>query len=208
MNRRGTVFAALVVCFTCLAASAYGAPGAKYVEGEQARLAYELKNARVISQGQTVSDDKGVLNYDYVIEADAVPADGPARTGPAAVFRAKLSSFGPSRNMPGQQAGTWYLQGVWTIRPTSSANSFRPFKEKRHESVSYRGMLDSTLKFDPFESSGYVSANIKVPTSLSGDGWLSGTGSFTGDSSFAGMLILDVNKPPQAKPVESKEVKP
>lgn len=151
-----------------------------------------------------MSDTSGVLTYDYVVEVDAIP-DGPTQTGNA-VFRVKLSSFKPARDLPGQKENMWYLQGVWTIEPASANTSG---SEKRHDLVHYRGMLNSALAYDPLQTpDGELTADIDIPTSLVDNGWLSASGSFSGDSSFRGSINLDIDKPAQARLTYGQEVKP
>ncbi|MDH4230570.1 MAG: hypothetical protein OEW04_00900 [Nitrospirota bacterium] len=163
---------------------------------------WQISNAQVVDPGKTMTNNKGTLTKGYIIEAaaDAVSPDAPIKKG---TLRITMSAFLPAKDMPGQKAGTWYVQGKWSI---TDENASETEKKARHSEGVVRGDLFATSNFNPCASQGALSARVLFPMSLNGRVWARGEGTFTGNEMFEGTIQMDAALWPDVAKI--KGVKP
>lgn len=158
---------------------------------------WELTNAVVVDPGKTMTTPQGVLTQNVTIKADAQ-----ATTGQTAVqigtFQIKLSVFSPAADMPGQQAGMFYVKGDWSItRKVATAAELKA----RHSPAVVKGFLSAALPFNPATAAGSVAAKVMLPMSLGGGHWMRGQGDFLGNEKFEGVMVINANVFPEAHAV-------
>ena len=175
-----------LLCFGAAAQAAQtGSPSGQAV--------WQLTRATVADQGKRVETAQGILIQGYVLEAQAgapAPARQPARANglSAAGFRVELTIFSPSKDMPGQKAGRWYLRGQWTLLPAGRAPEAR---QRRHTAYpALQGILLGECDSDPTSGAVPLTAQLKLPPKQSAGKWVRGMGTFSGDSLMNGTVAL------------------
>lgn len=182
LRRRDFVYAA-----AALAVTAWATPWAAAARPWSGAVAgWELAQARVISPGQVATTPQGtmVTGYTVIAEAGALAGD----MLPEGVFRIVVNVFSPSVDMPGQQAGLWYLTGQWSI---TDRNASVAAARARYSTAKVKGSLTAELPFNPVADLEYFSAVVKLPTSPAAGRWARGEGTFSGNSRFEGTLMLE-----------------
>ena len=155
---------------------------------------WELTKASVVDPGQTVQTKQGTLTTGYTIVAKAKAKDN--KLVPEGEFRLTLSSFSPKKDLPGQKAGRWYVQGTWTI----TKNNADPDTVKvRHNPDFMKGDLRTELTFDPTTSQENWTAAARLPMSLAAGQWARGEGTYTVNGQFEGDLFLDLGLWPEVQ---------
>ena len=175
-------FLILISALLALPADA-AAPGKKPPEPKSVKnVGWELHGARVVNPGQAQDTGSGVLITGYQVAAIAVPRGDHALF--AGTFAATLSLFKPSRNLPGQTAGKWYVAGNWTITHSGGGPKQRTWENP----MMARGSMTAELSFDPRTARGTVDALLQIPR-LSAAGWRAPVrGVFSGNEKFEGTL--------------------
>ncbi|NTU42708.1 MAG: hypothetical protein HGA78_06575 [Nitrospirales bacterium] len=153
---------------------------------ERGMFGWQISNARIISPGTTNRTEEGSLTTDYIVEATAVAkgSGAPVQTG---TFRATMSVFSPNHDMTGQKAGLWYLTGKWTI---SDAKADKKTLRIRHNRSVAKGMIKTSLSFNPVEQKGSFDAYANILMSPAGGRWTSAEGLFSGNERIEGQLLL------------------
>jgi len=162
---------------------------------------WQISKANVIDPGKTITTEKGTLTEGYVIEAvaDAISSDTPIKKG---TFRITVNAFLPAEDMPGQEAGNWYIQGNWSITDEKATEKE---KKARHSVGVVTGNLLATLNFNPCVSSGAVSAQVIFPMTPNGGVWARGEGTFIGNEKFEGSIVVDANVWPDVAKIKGVE---
>ncbi|NTW97065.1 MAG: hypothetical protein HGB28_00740 [Oscillochloris sp.] len=117
-------------------------------------------------------------------------------TGSASVkegtFDLIVSAFQPSHDMPGQQAGRWYIRGDWSI---TDAQAAPPVRGQRHRQGVMAGTLVSEVDENPFAAPQSVALPLHLPMTLTEAGWVQGKGTLTlADTGDSGSITLVVNR--------------
>ncbi len=165
---------------------AFASTFAHSVLGDQKRAddGWWLSGAKVIEEGQWLSSEQGLLLTGYKVEARAHNGAGlPFQQG---VFAIELSAFQPAQDMPGQQAGRWYVSGKWTITDASARGNWAA----RHDPQVIRGHVQWDTTLSPFSQQ--APENVQeIPLTLlveTPGGWSRSQGTFTGTMPFDGAL--------------------
>jgi hypothetical protein len=211
----------LAVIWSAAAATAgnAGGPPDEATPLREAVFGWDLSQGTLTSPGKANHSSLGQLTYDMVwtAEARAATAETPI---PRGTFTATLTCFRPDRDLPGQKAGNWYLQGAWTI----AAGGKAPAKAKsmarnrirgrtvstgdlnkgrlRHGPHVARGLLSAELPFEPFKEPGTLNAQLTLAPSPAGGAWRQGQGLFAGNTQFEGAIQLKVAIWPESLKVE------
>lgn len=147
---------------------------------------WELSGPTISGAARTETMDEGALVSGFTLSANAAAMDDslPFRDGR---FQATLSAFSPSRPMPGQKPGRWYIEGVWTITdPTASAAALKA----RHSSAIIRGRIKAELPFNPIGAGRPFDAVMLIPMSMNGGQWAQGKGTWSVDEHFGGTISI------------------
>ncbi len=151
------------------------------------QIGWKLTGARVVDPGKTTTSQEGILLQGFTIEAAARARAG--NTVPDGIFRIVLSAFNPQRDMPGQKAGVWHIQGQWTI---TSRTASLPEKTARYSPAVIKGRLQARLPFNPAAGTREMAASVSLPTAPTAGRWMrGGVGIYRGNSLFEGMLMLN-----------------
>jgi len=172
---------------------AVAAPVARVPAIGDAVLGWQLTQARVRKAGVTTTGPQGSLTAGYVVEATAraVNPTTPIQNG---TFEIELNAFSPSRDMPGQKAGVWYVQGDWRITKRGITHAEG---KARHSPSLVNGSLKVDLPFNPATGSGLLSAQVRLPRAPQGGHWASGSGTFSGNERFEGVMQIDAQVWPE-----------
>lgn len=171
-----------------------GAALAKKTPLTEDTLIWNLSQTKIIDPGQTVRTPEGALLTGYTLEAKAKSQGGVVPNG---VFRLSLTAFAPDRDMPGQTAGQWYVQGEWTL---VDARADQQSLKTRHNPFRVSGKIQAVLPFNPAAGEGGWSARAWLPMSIAAGQWArSGEGSLTFDAGLSGGLSLPVELWPEMK---------
>ncbi len=178
---------ALLILITSVAASATKAPIQNDV------VVWQLTKARVVDQGQVTTNEDGTLITGFIVEAKAKSRhDNLVKNG---TFRLELSLFQPRRDMPGQQAGRWYLQGEWIIDAKGNPAAVK----ERHKPGTARGFLMADLDFNPTTEPRNWTASAILPMSTTDSVWAKGEGVYSVSAAWEGDLFLQLKLWPQAE---------
>ncbi len=146
---------------------------------------WELSKARVVDPGRTYAMGEGTMTEGFVIEAKAKAKHN--NVVPEGRFQLTLSAFAPNRDMPGQKAGTWYVQGKWVI---TKAGADPNVLKARHNPAKVEGTVSAELGFNPTTSPDKWSGKARIPMSLAAGQWAKGEGALSLDGNFEGDLFL------------------
>lgn len=124
------------------------------------RVSWQLSNVRVASPGQVMEAKEGVMTRQYVLEAEARPAQGNGEV--KALFRLTMDVFSPNEDMPGQAKGQWYVQGRWTLEPDAQADANT---QSELLTSAIGGRAQAALPFDPTTQSSDWQASVQIPMS-------------------------------------------
>jgi hypothetical protein len=148
---------------------------------------WELDKLEVVSPGEVLDLEEGTFIRGYALQAKARAAGG--NLVPEGTFSATMDVFSPSRDMPGQTAGMWYVQGHWTItRKDAPVESTKA----RHSPDVVKGDLRAELQFNPIDAQVNWTALAGLPMSPAAGRWGRGQGSIGFDVRGTGSLSLDV----------------
>ncbi len=151
-----------------------------------------LTNARVVDPGKTMILPEGTLTSGFTIEAMAIArTNAPVSSGK---FLLTLSAFLPSKDMPGQKAGRWYVRGTWSI-----ANANAALGKARYRPGLVKGDLLAELTFNPATQLGAFSAQVRVPGGPINGTWSSGQGTLSLNNRFDGQLYLTLTYPTRSQ---------
>ncbi len=155
------VLLVLLVSASALAAS----PLIQRVPIVNETVIWQLTDVQVVNRGQTVATQEGILTTGYTVEATARSKEG--NLVPEGKFQLTLTAFSPHRDMPGQRAGRWYIQGDWVITDVN-ANENEEEAKARHSPAIVKGALLADLTFNPATEPGAFTAWSRLPMSLAG----------------------------------------
>lgn len=147
---------------------------------------WKISEARILDPGHQTMNDKGTMITGYTVEATAV-AEKDAAPIKQGRFRVTLTAFSPTREMPGQTPGTWYLRGTWTLSDVQA--SPEALKARYSPSV-LRGKIIAETDFNPASEQGYLEAKLLPLRQGRGYG-KKGGGTFSGNEKFEGQLTLN-----------------
>lgn len=154
---------------------------------------FELGKFRIVDPGVTIVTEQGTFIQNVKMVADAQAKTGklklPTTLLPSAQFTMTVSAFSPKKDMPGQQAGMWYIQGEWTLTKTGTTAEVADIRNNPNE---INGRIQATLKFNPFEGKRAWTAEAILPMSLAAGQWGRGEGSFTVSKNGQASLFLDL----------------
>lgn len=155
-------------------------------------LIWQISDPQVVDPGQTFETEAGTLTSGYIMEAAATAVEGDImRDG---VFRLTMSVFAPAKDLPGQEAGLWYVEGKWTL----TRKNANPVTVKvRHNPDLITGNMKAELTFDPLAAPQNWSALAWLPMSPAAGRWAKGDGSLSLNSQFEGDLFLAVELWPE-----------
>jgi len=177
----------LICMIALLLLAAWASPGALAARPAKAQpIGWKLQGLTVIDPGQTMMTGEGTLTTGYTLEAKA--SSGSKRMLTEGTFRLTLSAFQPIKDMPGQKAGLWHVQGKWSL---TRKNATAATLTARHNPDTIEGRLKAELPFNPAASQADWSALATLPMSLAAGQWAQGKGSLT-MTQGEGDLILDV----------------
>lgn len=175
----------------CPAAEAAGSKKAELIT--QSEIGWNITNARVVKVSPTVTSRYGVIVDEYVVSGDAtaLSAATPLQKGK---IRFMVNLFSPARDMPGQRAGLWYLQGTWTI----TADDADPELLKiRHNPYVIEGDIKAELANNPLDQpTAELEAKVYILNSMAAGRWTNGYGAYTGTSTFEGSITLNIDMHP------------
>jgi hypothetical protein len=192
--KRRTVYIVVAIAVALAAMLVATTSLAKRPPLTQEAVAWDLANVEVVDAGQVITLDEGVMTKGYTLVARARSTGG--NVVPEGQLVLKLDAFSPFADMPGQQAGLWYIRGDWSITrknaPPESANA-------RHSPDVVKGKIQAELGFNPAEEAGNWSALATLPMSTAAGRWGRGQGTFSLDGQGAGALILDATLWPASR---------
>lgn len=148
--------------------------------------AWTLSKARIVDPGEVLTLPEGSFLQGFVVEALARGA----KDAPHGTFQLTLSAFSPVRDMPGQKAGQWYVQGVWSIVRKGATPEMLKADPKKN--LVAEGMIQTELSFNPVGVPAKWSAEARAPMAWLAGQWARGQGSLSLDETFAGALYLDL----------------
>jgi hypothetical protein len=158
---------------------------------------WELRGVRVVSTGQTVAvpadpatgSPPGTLTTGYVLEGRARATKG--TLVPQGTFRLTLSAFSPARDARKQKAGTWYVEGRFTL---TEAGADPRVVRVRHNPHVVEGKIRAALPASPTGGQGNWSAKAFVAGARVADrSARRSRGSLTFDAARDGKLLLDLD---------------
>lgn len=156
-------------------------------------VVWQLTKARVVDQGRTETVSEGTLITGFIVEAKAKSRhDNLIKDG---TFRLELSAFSPRRDMPGQKAGRWYVQGKWVI----DANGNPASVKERHKQGTAQGSIDADLDFNPTAESRNWTGSAFLPMSTADTRWAKGEGVYSVNAAWDGDLFLELKLWPEAQ---------
>jgi hypothetical protein len=151
------------------------------------RFGWVLADAKVVNRGKTAATAGGIITTGYTVEALATAmGKAPITVGK---FKLTITVFSPSREMPGQKPGRYYVRGDWTITDESAAPELLKIK---HNPAAVKGRLLADLPFNPLKTAGSVTATLQVPRLAGGRGL--GKGTFTGNANFEGTIQMALRR--------------
>lgn len=157
---------------------------------------WDLTKTVVVNPGQTSTvpaDSKtgfpgGTLTEGYILEAKAKTKAG--KLVPEGTFRLTMSAFTPNKDYLELKAGTWYIQGEWTVID-KQADLDPKAKNSRHNKYKVEGRIQTALPFNPTAVQTGWSAGATIPMSLAAGQWAQGShGVLTLNSQLEGDLYL------------------
>lgn len=165
---------------------AFASPFARSAFGDHKRAddGWWLSGAKVIDEGQWLRTEQGLLLTGYKIEARV--HNGAVLPFQQGVFAIELSAFQPAQEMPGQQAGRWYVSGKWTIANANAKDNWAG----RHDPQVIRGHMQWDTALSPFSQQARESVQ-DIPLTLlveTPGGWSRSQGMFTGTMPFNGTM--------------------
>ncbi len=168
----------------------------------QTNVGWRLTSAKVTATGETAKMQQGTLTtgYTVVAVATAITKGAPIEK---AKFELTLSAFSPSKDMPGQKAGRWYLRGTWTL---TDQNATQADLEVRHNPAVIRGDLLTELSFNPATDPGAFSGKFSLPMSLAAGQWSKGEGTISFDENFEGSIYLAADEWPELSAISINDV--
>lgn len=160
----------------------------------EAALGWDITQVEVTAPGQTIISEEGTLITGYTLTGQArATAGGLLQHG---AFQLVLSAFSPSRELPGQHVGKWYIVGQWSLTKSGAApQSLRA----RHNPDVISGRIRTELDFNPTADTRNWSALATLPMSPAAGRWARGEGTFSIDSTLAGSLHLSALLWPEAR---------
>lgn len=160
---------------------------------------WHLGDIQVLDAGQTHQTPEGVFHDGLTLEAKA------AAPGAALLQQARLilvlQSFSPARTSTvstagAQQAGRWYVKGVWALDPPD-AERVPPFRAWSRPG-GLQGRLNAELDFNPALDARSWSARLTIPSGhiheSKARAALRGQGVLNLDGFRAGELALDLRQ--------------
>ena len=157
-------------------------------------VVWKLTQTAIVSQGETVTMENGTMVSGFTLQANAKARHNNIVPDGKIVFN--LSAFSPSRELPGQVPGTWYIQGKWEITGRTATKESR---NASHSADKAQGFIKAELPFNPLTEPGNWSGLAWVPSSSTAGRWSTGEGSMTLDGGFEGDLVLLLNRLPAMK---------
>lgn len=162
------------------------------VRPEHVVLTWRL-NQTEMSSSDMLRSRYGFLVPDYKVTGQAM-SDTPDNPLPQGRFEFQGSVFSPLRDMPGQRAGQWYLQGKWQIVATDADPQILRI---RHNPYRIEGTLRAELPANPADRPDLaVDALLTIASSLAGGRWNTGSGKVVGNGALEGELQLHVDRHP------------
>ncbi len=181
---------AILLTVFLVAASAVAAPAAAEAQAGQASKAinqsWQLTNAKIVNSGQTAVTKEGTLITGFTVEATATTTD-PAASFQTGKFQLALTMFSPSKDLPGQKAGRWYVYGDWSI---TDPNASPEMLEAKHSPAVIKGKVSADLSFNPAAVRRAFTAKKKVSMALMGGQWLKGQVTVSFNTKFEGTLSI------------------
>lgn len=160
-----------------------GAPGAAETH------LWQLTDLTVFYPGTSSELPDGTLLGNYVLVGKAAGAASTlVKEGD---FQLVLGAFWPSRDLPGQPAGKWYVNGNWTITDLAVPT---PEVRQRQPPGVVTGIVVTTLDNDPTKPGATLTLPITLPMSRVNGVWCKGSGTLTLDPDRGGgtlTLVLD-----------------
>ncbi|MDO8964256.1 MAG: hypothetical protein Q7W30_07190 [Coriobacteriia bacterium] len=147
---------------------------------------WAFSRASVVASGTRYETDRGTWVTGRIIEADAV-ASGDAAPFRSGRVRIDTAAFRPSRDVPGQRRGRWYLQGSWRITDSAAPAGALAV---RHSSSALRGTYAGESAADPVLAHGRLTLTFRCPWLPAGAALSQAEGTFTGSELFEGQLLL------------------
>lgn len=157
-------------------------------------MVWGLTETTVLSTGTTVTTPQGTITRNFTFEA-TVKAKNTSLMSDA-ILRVTLSAFSPKKDMAGQKAGKWYVQGIWTL---TAKNADPVALKARHNPYVAEGLLQAVLGFNPAAVRSNWTAKIVLPMSLLGGRWSRGEGTLTLNPALQGDLFLQFIAWPEAR---------
>lgn len=150
---------------------------------------WKLLRPVVTGPSRTAESTEGTLVTGFTLTADA-KARGemmPFRDGR---LQLNLSAFKLTSDRPGVKAGRWYVHGQWTI--TDAHATLEQTRGRRNPRV-IRGLVNTELPFNPFETRRAFNAAVNIPQALTSSRWYRGNGGLwvVGDD-FGGEISIPV----------------
>lgn len=186
------VIGALSVLFFAASALA-AAPLPKQAPTETETVIWQLRQAQVVNPGQTMNAKEGTFTSGFTIQA---LAKSKTKLVPQGTFELTFTAFSPKKDMPGQKAGIWYLQGEWRL---ANEKVFRNPNRARHVPEQVKGYFQAELDFNPATDPGKFTALAIVPMSPTAGRWGKGEGTVTFNKNYNGELFLELERWPGQK---------
>ena len=175
-----------------LMVTVWGTAFAKKSPISEENVVWEISKPEIINAGETVVMEQGTLVKDFVVQAKAKSKYN--NVVPEGTIVMTLSAFLPSRDLPGQEAGVWYVQGEWVI---TKKNALPESANARHSSDKAHGSMKAELGFNPLSEPNNWSGLAWVPMSPTAGRWSKGEGSISLNGQFEGELMLDLSRLPE-----------
>lgn len=132
---------------------------------------WELSDIVVKNPGQIIEVADGTMLRNYLLSGQAHAADGSLIKD--ANLQIALSAFKPNRDLPGQPAGHWYVNGSWTL---VDVNAPTPVRRQRNRESAIRGLLMAQMHTDLTTLEEGFTLNLHLPMGPVLGRWSRGTG--------------------------------
>ncbi|MCA9971119.1 MAG: hypothetical protein KC425_12930 [Anaerolineales bacterium] len=156
-------------------------------------IGWEMTDVYVVSPGRTAVMTEGTFHEGFVIQSRVTNANYPDFT--TGILEMQLSAFSPIQDMPGQQAGKWYIHGEWQITDAGAGPAVTAFRYGPH---TVKGVVNLELGYNPLireNHSLFLSRPVRFAASGPGTSAESPQAALIGNTRFSHVYSLTGSSP-------------